>query len=168
MSYKPPMVLGIDPGVTGAFGVIPIGTEGEVQVWDIPSVKIGTRKQLEIIELSATMTKIYNDYDIVITAIEMQHARPVQGVKSAYTMGLAFGTLDTLLFFIQLHADYAGMMEYIKPQDWKKSLGLSKEKEASLYMARRLFPGASLERKKDHDRAEALLIAEYARRIQWC
>ena len=47
---------------------------------------------------------------------------------------------------------------------WKRAMGLSQDKAASLDKARLLFPDASLDRKKDHNRAEALLIAEYGRR----
>jgi hypothetical protein len=43
-------------------------------------------------------------------------------------------------------------------------MGLSSDKAASLDKARLLFPAASLDRKKDHNRAESLLLAEYGRR----
>ncbi len=43
---------------------------------------------------------------------------------------------------------------------WKRLQGLvKKDKEAARLKAQRLFPWASLKRKKDHNRAEALLIA---------
>ena len=38
------------------------------------------------------------------------------------------------------------------------------QKARAIIIAQRLFPTVSLARKKDHGRAEALLIAEYARR----
>lgn len=54
----------------------------------------------------------------------------------------------------------------VRPQTWKKDMALGKGKDESLAMARRLFPeaGEQLARKKDHNRAEALLLGEWARR----
>ena len=57
----------------------------------------------------------------------------------------------------------------ITPQKWKKEFGLSSDKAKSAEVCRKLFPNVSLlatERcKKPHDgMAEALLMAEYARR----
>jgi hypothetical protein len=43
-------------------------------------------------------------------------------------------------------------------------MGLDSRKSASLDRARLLFPTAKLDRKKDHNRVEALLLAEYSRR----
>ena len=45
-----------------------------------------------------------------------------------------------------------------------RSMGLDSQKAGSLDKARLLFPTADLDRKKDHNRAEALLLAEYSRR----
>jgi hypothetical protein len=53
-------------------------------------------------------------------------------------------------------------------QTWKTMFGLIKQpKSVSLAVARKLFPTLHqrLKFKKDHNRAEALLIAEYGRRM---
>lgn len=51
------------------------------------------------------------------------------------------------------------------PNVWKKSFKLTgKDKESSRHLALKLFPKAAITRKGDHDRAEALLLAEYLRR----
>ena len=47
----------------------------------------------------------------------------------------------------------------VRPAIWKRTLGLGKDKEASRLKAIQLFPTADLRRKKDHGRAEALLLA---------
>ena len=44
---------------------------------------------------------------------------------------------------------------------WKRALGLGKDKEQARLRAMQLFAGADLRRKKDHGRAEALLLAWY-------
>ena len=47
----------------------------------------------------------------------------------------------------------------------KRSMGLDSTKPVSVAKARLLFPTVDLDRKKDHNRAEALLLAEYSRRM---
>ena len=42
---------------------------------------------------------------------------------------------------------------------WKRALGLGKDKEQARLRAMQLFAGADLWRKKDHGRAEAVLLA---------
>ena len=58
--------------------------------------------------------------------------------------------------------------ELVLPQTWKKEFGISGKNE-SIDVCRRIFPDVSLRRtercRKEHDgMAEALLMAEYARR----
>ena len=72
---------------------------------------------------------------------------------------------------------WIGILEALKipytevpPQTWKRLLmaGERKEKDASRAVARRLWPDQTeeaLSRRKDHGRADAALIAEYARRV---
>lgn len=56
-------------------------------------------------------------------------------------------------------------LEEVRPAEWKKAMGLlKKDKEVSRHKALALFPRADLLRKMDHNRAEALLIAEFLRR----
>jgi len=50
------------------------------------------------------------------------------------------------------------------PQIWKKAFSLGKDKEQTRLRAQQLFPGTALRRKKDHGRAEALLLALYGQR----
>ena len=47
----------------------------------------------------------------------------------------------------------------------QEALGVTSDKNTSLALARGLFPEAVLDLKKHHGKAEALLIAEYARRL---
>jgi hypothetical protein len=54
---------------------------------------------------------------------------------------------------------------YVTPQAWKKAMNLTSIKEDSLVAARLAFPQAILKLKKDHGKAEALLLADYARRM---
>lgn len=60
-------------------------------------------------------------------------------------------------------------MHMVTPQAWKKQLGANSDKQRSINLAERLFPKAKLlfpRCTKKHDGvAEALLIAEYGRRM---
>lgn len=87
---------------------------------------------------------------------------PGQGVTSMFSFGENFGFIKGLL------EAFGIPYELVRPQKWKKEFSIS-EKNQSVEVCKRLFPGESLKRtprcKKDHDgMAEALLMAEYARR----
>lgn len=82
---------------------------------------------------------------------------PAQGVASTFKFGLAFGM--ALAMTQRINAP----THLVTPQKWKKDLGLSSDKNDSLAMARKLWPDAPLERKKDNGRAEALLLAHWLR-----
>jgi len=87
--------------------------------------------------------------------VERQSARPGQGISSTFTSATAFGALLATL-------QVAGCsLEFVTAASWKRALGLTSEKRASLDKARLMFPGASLDRVKDHGRAEACLIAHW-------
>jgi len=53
-------------------------------------------------------------------------------------------------------------LELHSPSSWKKKMELTSDKEACRALAVNLFPTAELSYKKDHNRAEALLLAYYA------
>lgn len=80
-------------------------------------------------------------------------------VRTAYLVGVGYGMWPLFL----LGRGFG--VEEEDPGVWKKEFKLNgKPKEASRLAAARLWPRAALDRKKDHGRAEALLIAEYCRR----
>ena len=72
------------------------------------------------------------------------------------TIGLGLGSLLAVL------QAAACSIELVSAASWKQACGLSRDKRASLDRARLLYPHASLSRAKDHNRAEALLIARWA------
>ena len=85
---------------------------------------------------------------------------PGQGPRSMFTTGYGYGLWIGLLTTLQL--PYTP----IRPGIWKRTLALGKDKEASRVRAMQLYPGADLRRKRDHGRAEALLLAPYGLRWQ--
>jgi len=53
---------------------------------------------------------------------------------------------------------------FVSPSVWKRAMGLNgTDKEFARTRAKHFFPTAELHRVKDHNRAEALLIAAYGR-----
>ena len=91
-------------------------------------------------------------------AIEESQSMPGQGVRSMFTIGLGFGVWLGILAALELP------FTRVRPALWKTAIGLrGKDKEASRLRAQQLFPTADLRRKKDHGRAEALLLALYGR-----
>ena len=139
--------LGIDPGKKGGIAIIP--------------------------EYGEPTTLPYSDTDLIsacksaggdmICALEKVHAMPGQGVTSMFSFGQSVGYIKGVL-----EANGIAYQE-IPPQTWKKEFGLNTDKQKSIDVCRRLFPAVSLRATPrcttDHDgMAEALLIAEYAKR----
>ncbi len=141
--------LGIDPGKSGAAALI--HSEGEL-LFDWPG------------DVSAAADKMREwrlGYDIRAGALEAVHAMPKQGVTSTFNFGCNLGQWMGLL--AALSVPY--MMP--RPQEWKKGLIKKSDgpdqKSAALAVARRLFPDAELHLKKHHGRADALLLAWWAK-----
>jgi len=94
--------------------------------------------------------------------LEESQAMPGQGTRSMLTVGVGFGLWLGILAALTLP------YTRVRPALWKRTLGLGKDKEHARLRAMQLFPGADLRRKKDHGRAEALLLAWYGlRQVSW-
>jgi hypothetical protein len=150
------MHLGLDPGLAGALAVLaPDGAL--VALCDTPVLTLRT---------SLWTKKYYNIPGMVAllqpyagaglhAVIEESQAMPGQGTRSMFTIGYGYGLWLGILGALQI--PYTP----IRPGIWKKALGLAKDKEQARLRAQQLFPGADLRRRKDHGRAEALLLAWY-------
>lgn len=143
---------GIDPGEHGAIAMLG-SIMGEVQIYDFDDAN-GL----------VSMKAFAKDMRVVI---EKVGAMPKQGVASTFKFGTNFGIWIGRLEALGIVFDFA------TPQKWQKAVfdsavrkGMDR-KRLSLDRARRLFPQAGdlLARKMDHNRADALLMAEYCRRI---
>lgn len=98
-----------------------------------------------------------------ICCLEKVGAMPGQGVVSMFNFGQSVGYIKGVL------ESFGIPYQEISPQRWKKEFGLNSDKAKSAEICRKLFPNvcllASSRCKKPHDgMAEALLMAEYARR----
>ena len=150
---KPKSFIGIDPGKTGAAALIT--DEGNHEILDYPG------SPSLIVE---TFMGWESKYNIIMAALEKVGARPGQGVVSMFTFGRNLGAWEGIISAFSIPF----MMP--TPRQWQKGIIDPKAgtdtKTRSLNTARRLFPDASLSRKKDHGRSDALLLAFWAKR-QW-
>jgi hypothetical protein len=89
---------------------------------------------------------------------------PKQGVASSFCFGEGKGMWEGII------AAYAMAVELVSPQRWKKEMmaDQGKDKSAARFKAMALFPSLADQLKlvKHDGRAEALLMAEYARRLR--
>lgn len=98
-----------------------------------------------------------------ICALEHVGAMPGQGVVSMFNFGQNFGFIQGVL------KAHAIPYELVRPAKWKKEFGITKDKNTSIEVCKRLFPNVNLKRtercrKDDDGLAESLLLASYAQR----
>lgn len=139
---------GIDPGKKGAIALI--HEDGTVEV-----------SPLEGILLHSILLSMGRHKNRV--CLEKVHAMPRQGVTSTFTFGEGYGYLKGVMD--AYHVSY----QEVPPEKWKKEFGLNTDKARSVEVCRQLFPEVSLlptekSRVPSDGMAEALLMAEYARR----
>lgn len=140
--------IGIDPGESGAFAYVCDG-DCATYHWDC--------------EMFINALKVLKERGCV-ACVEEVHAMPRQGVSSTFKFGKSAGYIEGVLEALRIP------YQLIKPQQWKKEFSLiKKDKVASIQVCKRLFPDVSLRRTDkcrtdDDGMAEALLMAEYARR----
>ena len=154
-------IIGIDPGITGAISLI--SSDRVAQVWDMPTVKIDNKLKLDLSELNVLMgmvfliTHLHRKEDTVVY-IEKVHSMPNQGVSSTFKFGMTYGAIcQAAIHYFHSYVD-------VTPQKWKKKMNLLNcEKDAARLLAIELLPELAdkLSRKKDHGRADALLIGSY-------
>lgn len=140
--------VGFDPGASGgaAFLNATFGT--------MCAYKFDGMTERDIWEL----LREYRDMNggIHLANLEQVNAMPKQGVSSTFKFGTSYGFLRGLL------AASGIAYEMVTPQKWQKAIGcMTKgDKNVSKAKAQQLFPSV----KVTHAIADAMLIAEYARR----
>jgi len=159
-------ILGIDPGVTGAFAGIVI--EGEliknVSMWDMPLVKTKTGKNevdpLGVLEIILTFEA---DHVFIEKAQPMARFGKKQGVASTGGYMKGYGILIGLLVSQSEFSPYTE----VTPQAWKKVMlsEVGMDKTASRKRAEEVYSGVKFPLVKDHNKAEALLIGIYGRMV---
>lgn len=150
------VVLGIDPGLSGAFAQ----WDGEELIlYEIPSVEARTRGR------EVNWPLLWQDWSVYFweaqhVYLERVSSRPKEGVASAFKFGTVFGGLRAMVAAKELP------LTMVTPHVWKKHYGIMASKKGAVLRASELFPGhADMFRgprggMKDGV-AEAALIARY-------
>lgn len=149
------IIIGIDPGITGAMAAINQDAE-LVGLYDMPVMSgTGSRQQVNGTELAKIIQSIRLG-QVMSARMEDVSTMPSDGRVGAFAFGKGVGVILGILMTLQIP------YTLVRPQEWKKRAGLwKKDKEASRTLAQQLYPEASLARKKDDGRAEAILIARF-------
>lgn len=143
-------IIGIDPGADGS--AVLIRTDNSV---DILRFKKCTEK-----DIVDALFEWVDDGDLThltFCYLEKVHAMPKQGVSSTFKFGKSFGFLIGVLTALGIP------YEFVTPNAWQKQLGCQSkgDKNVTKAKAQQLFPAEKIV----HGNADALLIAEYGRRI---
>ena len=150
------ITIGIDPGITGAIGVLKNGNFQTVH--DIPSVLRGNgvvKREIDPANFYRILQSVQDPKESCEVLLERVNAMPGQGSSSVFSFGDSYGCCRSV-------AAISGLpVHLVTPSVWKKHFSLSRDKEESRALAIRLFPEAPLGLKKYSDRAEALLMARY-------
>ncbi len=164
------IIIGIDPGATGAQAFL---GKGEAVVMDFDPLKgfdpfiqimrnrIIEQAQIVFIEKAQVMPRMRKVTVPGIGGPVTVDEKAGQGAVGMFRYGVHYGTYLGILTTLKIP------FQEVHPMTWKKEFGLLRQpKERSIQVAQQLFPSLAnqLTRKKDHGRAEALLIAEWGRR----
>ncbi len=154
------LIIGIDPGITGA---ICFFENGELKdVIDMPTMASGNKNKQQI-----NGSQIFNEISLrakkhkpedINVIVEQVSAMPGQGVTSMFNFGQSFGVIKGVCAAMQLP------IYFVRPARWKKYFDLiNSQKDSSRVRAIEMFPKFSsmLSRKKDSNKADAILIANY-------
>jgi len=154
------LIIGIDPGITGCICFFEDGKI--IDVVEMPNMPEGKKNKRQVNgaqvfhEISSKIKNIKKENIKVI--IEQVSAMPGQGVTSMFNFGQSFGILKGICSAMQLP------MYFVRPAKWKKYFNLiNSEKDASRTKAIEVFPyfSSQLSRKKDSNKADAILIASF-------
>ena len=154
------LIIGIDPGISGSICFFEDG-----RILDVVEMPIMTegKKNKKQVNGSQIYNEIFNrikqrDKKEIKVIIEQVSAMPGQGVTSMFNFGQSYGILKGICSAMRLP------MYFVRPAKWKKYFNLiNSEKDASRTRAIEIFPyfSSQLSRKKDSNKADAILIASF-------
>lgn len=140
--------IGIDPGKSGALALLT--EDGQCTV-----VPFQESAYTAILKAASGPSSV--------CCLEKVGAMPGQGVVSMFNFGHNLGYIEGLLQAFDIP------YQLVPPQTWKKEFCVTSDKNTSIEVCRKLFPHVCLlptarSRKPSDGMAEAMLLAEYARR----
>jgi N6-adenosine-specific RNA methylase IME4 len=151
-------ILGCDPDIRGGIAIVETNDGAApklIDAIDVPTIGNGAKERVDVLALRTWIRTQRPDH----AAIERGQALPRQGSSSGYKYGRSVGSLEATITCCEIP------LTIVEPALWKRALRLhGKDKEGARQLALQRFPSAHalLARKKDHQRAEAALIALHA------
>lgn len=143
------VILGVDPGASGAIAFYRPDRPAEIEVYDVPLVD----KMID----AAQVAHLIRTAGATEAMIERVGAMPKQGVSSTFKFGMAYGAV------LGIVAAMGVPIRQATPGRWKAHFRLSADKEQARGLAVRQWPSSrDFSLKKHHGRAEAALLALYA------
>lgn len=142
--------IGIDPGASGAIAAHVTSLGGTFIHWN--------KNDATDTDLSMWLKMLIDGSTELFAIIEKVHSMPKQGVASSFKFGESAGFLRGLLVAHQIP------FEYVTPQKWQQAMQCRSggDKNVTKQAAQRLFPTEKI----THANADALLLAEYCRRMR--
>lgn len=160
-----PLLLGVDPGFSGALAWYNCHTQKLVNVCAMPVLPgnehFGDKRPRVDGASVSRIVKSAGD-QLALIVMEKVESSPNMGVVSAFRFGQGFGVLQGV--FSALGAPVRDAY----PSAWKAGMGLTKNKKDSLLLACKLFPEWAATFRKDAasaDLAEAALLAKFGERF---
>ena len=154
------MILAIDPGLTGALCLYDPETK-LIEILDMPVLEVKRGKGMKHEISPYLLRELLYFRKITKAYIEKVGAMPGQGTSSMFQFGRGVGQVEGVLAGLNIP------VEYVTPQAWIKGMGVRGGKDGSREKATQLLPQCAhfFQRKKDHGRADACLIALYKARV---
>lgn len=149
------LIVGIDPGFSGAIAMLDTETQALV-IHDCPLFEIKNKKHINVGHLN-TIFRDFAARGVTLAVLEWVAPMPRQGIASTGRFMEGFGIYRGLC---QAHIP---RIELVKPVKWKRALQLGHDKELARKVATAQFPAHSalFARVKDDGRAEAALLCIY-------
>ena len=152
------IIIGIDPGISGAISILE--NKKIIEVHDTPTMIDGkkNKRQINGAQVTNIIKEILNGGKEVVVVVEHVNAMPGQGVTSMFNFGQSFGVIKGICAALSVP------IYFVRPLKWKKHFNLIKtNKDASRTKVIEVYPeiASKLHRKKDSNRADAILIALY-------
>ncbi|MFQ5510121.1 MAG: hypothetical protein ACE5FN_12435 [Leptospirillia bacterium] len=148
-------VMGIDPGVSGA--IAELYPDGRLYTYEMPVFTLVTAGRTRRHVNAVTLSQLLTDPFPAHVFVEQVGARPGERAGAAFAFGEGFGVIKGVTATLSLP------VSFVRPQVWKKALGITANKGQARQRATELFPGNAEDfaRVKDDGKAEAALIAWY-------
>ena len=152
------IIIGIDPGVSWAISVIE--NKKVLEAYEMPTMIDGKKNKKQVNGAQVTniiKERLEKDKEVIVV-VEHVNAMPGQGVTSMFNFGQSFGVIKGVCSALSIP------IYFVRPTKWKKHFNLIKtHKDASRTKVIEVYPEISskLSRKKDSNKADAILIARY-------